>query len=330
MRWVDWPRVIARGFPFNFCIGARGIGKTYGLLQQAQADDWRYIYLRRTDTELDLSASKEANPFRKLNSDHGWDIEIKGHGKLRTIERGDPAETVGYASALSTFGNFRGMDFSHIGQIIFDEFIPSPQARPIKDEGPALMQLYETVNRNRELEGIEPVRMFLLANALSLASPILSYLDLISPIETMVRKGREEWSDDARGVFIYLPHASEVSAEKRDTALYKLVSDEGLIRQNLSNEFVSDSMYNVRREPLREYYPMCSYEDLFIYRHKSDNRMYVCRSRADCIAYSKDTKATFIKYQGLYLKEDVMADRIRFCDYAAKVKLYNILNIPLT
>ena len=66
--------------------------------------------------------------------------------------------------ALSTFGNLRGVDFSDVDMIFFDEFVPQKNARPIKAEAEAFFNLYETVNRNRELDGRPPVRVLMLSN----------------------------------------------------------------------------------------------------------------------------------------------------------------------
>lgn len=330
VKWLDWSRVIARGYPFNFVIGGRGIGKTYGLLKEAEARDWRYIYLRRTDTELELCTAQEANPFRALNTDSGSELSMRGRGKLRLIERGsdDPA-VIGYGAALSTFGKLRGVDFSHITQIIYDEFVPPAQASRIPDEGGALLQLYETVNRNRELKGEPPVQLFALSNAINLASPVLSYLDLIAPIEKMLAKDREEWTDDARGVYIYLPRAGSVAAAKRDTALYRLMAGD-FAEQNLDNRFSANSFAGIGRRNLREYMPAWAYEELYAYHHKSTGELYICRSRADCMRFDRGRIEGWRRYVAPYLREDIEAGRVAFCDYTAKVKLYNMLNLPLT
>ena len=327
---MDWERVLSRSYPYNFVIGGRGIGKTYGLLVEAIRRDWRYIYLRRTDVELELSVSPDANPYRKINTDLGMDYAIRGRGKLRTIERGEDREIVGYGAALSTFGKLRGVDFSRVGQIIYDEFVPPAGAARLADEGPALMQLYETVNRNRELEGSAPVSLYCLSNATSLASPVLAYLDLIRPIERMLAADREEWSDDARGVYIYLPRAGALAAAKRDTALYRLIGDDDVAAQNLDNRFAGDSMYNVGTRPLREYAAVWSYDDLYAYRHKSRNELYICRSRADCQRFGRDTVEGWRRYIAPYLREDIEAGRVTFADYTAKVEVYNLLRLRLT
>ena len=81
-------------------------------------------------------------------------------------------DVVAVGIALSVVANIRGIDFSDYDYILFDEFIPSDGERPIKREFEAFLNFYETVNRNRELEGKPAVKCFLIrASFLSTVTP---------------------------------------------------------------------------------------------------------------------------------------------------------------
>ena len=45
--------------------------------------------------------------------------------------------------ALSTVSNLRGFDMSDCTLLIYDEFIPEPHERPLKNEAAALFNAYE-------------------------------------------------------------------------------------------------------------------------------------------------------------------------------------------
>ena len=120
-----------------------------------------------------------------MNSDYGYSYEISG-GNISTITQKEDGKNIlkGYAGALSTFSNIRGADFSDVKIIIYDEFIPEKTNRcSIRNEWDALLNLIETVNRNRELEGEESVKIILLSNATNIECDILAQSGLIPTIE---------------------------------------------------------------------------------------------------------------------------------------------------
>ena len=156
----------------------RGTGKTFGLLKYIIEHDLRFIYLRRLQKQLDNCVSTAANnPFKAVNAAIGSEITaVRDHGSVEFRRPGaDPdqaeLETIGYGAALSTVATIRGSDFSDVDVIVFDEFIAMTGERPIKNEVFAFLNFVETVNRNRELQGREPVKVFMLGNANRLMNP---------------------------------------------------------------------------------------------------------------------------------------------------------------
>lgn len=61
--------------------------------------------------------------------------------------------------------------------------------------------MYETVNRNRELQGEKPVQVFLLGNTNNISIPILETLGLVEVIENMQRKNKKMYSNKSRALF---------------------------------------------------------------------------------------------------------------------------------
>ncbi|MBO7732845.1 MAG: phage DNA encapsidation protein, partial [Methanobrevibacter sp.] len=141
--------------PFKIIIGPRGCGKTYSVLdymQEVSSESSKFIYMRRDGTEIDSCASDYGNPFKSLNMDKGYSISPFQISKFNGFGIGNDitAECIGYGVALSTFASMRSQDFSDVDRIFFEEFIPEKHKRKIKGEGQALLNVYETINRNRE------------------------------------------------------------------------------------------------------------------------------------------------------------------------------------
>ena len=46
--YLDVEKILSYKLPFNFIIGGRGTGKTYGALKTAYINDIRFMLMRRT------------------------------------------------------------------------------------------------------------------------------------------------------------------------------------------------------------------------------------------------------------------------------------------
>lgn len=326
MKYYDIREAVTRGYPFNFILGARGIGKTYSSLDyHAIENDIKFIYLRTSEKEIDMNVNKSSNPFKKVNEDKKRNIEVS-NGDIKTFIETLDGEAIikGYAIPLSTFSNIRGVDFSDVRSIIWDEFIRENQQK-IKNMAFSFFNLYESVNRNRELIGEEPVRVYFLSNSTTLDSPILEELGLVSVIEMMLRKGQRKWSDPERGIYIHLPYA-DISEEKKTTALYRLTSGSDFFNFAIKNEFVNNSFHGVERKNIVEYTPLCALDSMYIYRHKSGYNIYISSIRADCISYSrKDSYVLFQKHYGLLLRDWYASEKVIFESYHLKSRFLEII-----
>ena len=159
--------------------------------------------------------------------------------------------------------------------LIYDEFIPERHERPIKNEGAAFLNAYETINRNRELSGKPPLQVICLANANDLSNAIFIELGLVRKAEQMKRKGQEISVDRKRGIGIFMLSESPISDLKRNTALYRLTSGSEFERMSIDNDFAGRDYANVVVRPLVEYRPVVAVGEICIYTHKNTNKLYV-------------------------------------------------------
>lgn len=277
--WVNWDYILSQKSSFISVVGARGVGKTYGLMRKLIESGEKFIYLRRLKSQLDQCGKAEGNPFKKLNTDMDRNILPFPTGGMITFRENDKAGDVAAAGvALSVVANVRGIDFSDYNYIVFDEFIASAGERPIKNEFAAFLNFYETVNRNRELEGRDPVKCIMLGNANTLVNPYFSSWHFMKTAIRMITGNQMVWrsSDGSRMVILLLN--SPISEKKKETALYQN-ADSDFIQMALDNSFRTDET-NIKSEPLREYVHIVSVGEIGIYKHKSERKYYVSSTQS--------------------------------------------------
>lgn len=271
--YLDMKTIIESDYPFIFMPAARGTGKTYGALKYFFENKKPILLVRRTKQEAELQSKADSTSYKKIFADLGIEefscISSAGAGYGAVYAGG---EIVAYTAALSTFANIRGVDFSNIDYIIFDEFIAEPHVRKIKNEGMALANLYESVDRNRQLEGRPPVQLICLANSVNMANDTFIYFDLIEDAEAMLQNGEEV--RELGNKLLIIPQNSPISDRKAETALYKAVNKE-FSDMAIKNKFILNDTSYVQPRSLREYSLLFKVGDLYVYKHKVNHEFYV-------------------------------------------------------
>lgn len=305
----------------------------------------KLCYMRLTQTEIEQSAVKVGNPYKALNRDHGLDVRFESAGKKQYVildyqqsatdedSATDEKTSLGVGVALSSFGSLRGVDFGDVSEIYFDEFIPAEsvvKTAAIKNAGRLFLNAYETINRNRELLGADPVRCYFTANAFSLDSDILTRFHCIDILQHMQRKGQKRFTDPERSVYIELCEAPEVTAAKLHTALYKAIGEnDDYLTMAIKNEF-SDYVLTLLKNPsIIEYKPIMAYKGIVIYQHKSDGTLYAAR-RKDTVpqgcAYDDKSRGIFIKAFYFEYKTALQMRQIYFDSAETKIALDKALD----
>ena len=330
--YLDIEKILNYKLPFNFIIGGRGTGKTYGALKTAYLNEIRFIMMRRTQAQCDLINKPEFNPYKTICADLGCDIRVTSMSKYnaRIYENlGEDAErTLGYTCALSTISNMRGFDASDVELLIYDEFVPERHERALKNEGAAFLNAYETINRNRELQGRPPLQVLGLANAFNMANAIFLELGLVGICERMQNKGQDLYINKDRGVLIALLNNSKISRQKADTALYRL-STGSYADMALNNDFAYNDASDIRSQGLKEYILLCTIGEISIYKHKASRKYYVSEHRTGTAAEYKSDEVGLKRYQkkyGLQLYSAYMRGSVTFENMLTKslFELYTV------
>lgn len=299
--YVNMQKIIEAPFTFNFVVGARGTGKTFGALDYVYVrPDKHFILMRRTQEQCNTISRQDFSPFKALEAYHNNERLIacrsagKNMGRYGDIildDNGEEADyiTQGYAVALSTVANMRGFDMSDIKLLLYDEFIKERHEKPLKDEGKAFLNAYETINRNRELTGHDPVKCVCMANSNDIANPIFIELGLVTTCERMLAKGIDVYTNKERGIAIYLLHNSPISQAKKNTALYRLSDARSeFAKMAISNDFNMEHGTNIGNRKLIEYVPVVQVGESVIYKHKSNGTYYVTTHASGNIPYFGD------------------------------------------
>ena len=166
--YYNYNNLLSRNGTFNFVVGGRGLGKTYGAKQWA-INDWlksgnEFIYLRRYKSEL---VSKSTFFADIIGQYPGLETRINGNVAEARLDGEEKWRTMGYFVALSTALTQKSIAYPNVTKIIYDEFIIQKGAiHYLPDETVAFQEFYSTVDRWKD-----KTRVLFLANAISIYNP---------------------------------------------------------------------------------------------------------------------------------------------------------------
>lgn len=185
--FYNYNKILSYNAYWNFVVGPRGNGKTYGAKKKAIRDfiskGREFIYVRRYKEELGLA--KDAFFDDLIVRDEFPDWDFRTNGRLAQMAPRDtegqdkrPWVNIGYFVALSTGQSYKSVPFPNVWNIIFDEFILEKSGQHyLRSEADVFRNFYNTVDR-----GKDQARVFFLANAISIMNPY--FLDMgIKPDE---------------------------------------------------------------------------------------------------------------------------------------------------
>jgi hypothetical protein len=227
--FFDIDRVLSYNALFNFVVGSRGVGKTYGSkkrgIKNFIKNGSQFIYTRRYNTELDRGKNdKFFNDIIKNQEFPGAEFKVSGMDYMFE------GKTCGGAMALSTAKAEKGVPYPDVGLIIFDEFIIDKGVyHYLPDEVINFLELYETIARLRD------VTVLFLSNALTVTNPYFMYFDLEIPRNKnkIVRKG-----DD---ILLAMAQNEEYINAKKQTRFGKIIEGTSYANYAIDNQFLRDS-----------------------------------------------------------------------------------------
>lgn len=183
-RYYDWDATISYDADVTMVVGARGIGKTFGLrlrtVVRCIKRDLRYAEIVRTKTQLSvvsdgyfsrLSRMPELrNYIFKTDSRYGYWAE-----KPDEDSNEKPVwHLLVYFIAMTTYQIDKTRTFDRVDRFIFDECILDRQDRHhryLPNEFAILANIVDTISRERkDTKGLRP-HVYLLGNAVDITNP---------------------------------------------------------------------------------------------------------------------------------------------------------------
>lgn len=332
---------------FHILMGARGMGKTYsalagvnGLTPYYYVPRGRYLWLRRTQDELETILSDSSlSPFTKINNDFNIDITSKRINKKIYgcyFNKEAQSTLTGYMGALSTMASLRGADFSDVSIMIYDEFVPEQHVKKIPHEANAIFNLYETVNRNREMFGMPAVQMYFLSNSNNIYNDLCSELGIVNKIEKAARcqlRGQQDKLhvvDRNRSLeFKLLESSKKFKDAKSKSALYKLTAGTKYSDMALDNKFAFNDFSLVKYCNIKGYRPVISIDNIYLW--SNNNTMYATYNRGAVGAkFASDNRHDILAINRSWRHEILsyyMSGCIFFETYEIKHKILQILEV---
>lgn len=333
-------------YPDAWCFliwSKRGPGKTYSTLRMCVEDDIPFIFIKRTIEDVNLLCDRkklsedvsdeDLSPFNPLNRDFGWDIypfniTNKGLAGFYHAREDDDGELkpygkiVGWILAASAVSKYKGFSLHKADVLIFDEFIPKPWERVNKKEGDSVLDLYETVTRDRIKRGKPELKLICLANATDVHNPMFKTLQVVDIAAEMDILNREYTYLDDGTVLHFIPGDFDITDETKKTGIQKRMEGTAWGIMAYGGHFGYNDFSNIGRTSLKGYRPICSVsyqkDNFYIWLKEGDYYMTKSRHNSDRIYNlnkENDQKKFYIDY-ALDLREACIDGRMLFETYS--------------
>lgn len=256
-QFYDWEKTLAYDADVTMVVGARGLGKTYGIRKQCIKDfikdGSRFVEVVRYKNELSdvsdgyfsrVSEEKDFENYEfRTDSRYGYISN-----KTETKTNGKPIwNIICYFISLNEGQKKKKKTYDKVRRIIFDEAIldrDDVYHNYIRNEYVKLADLVDTVSRERaDTKSIRP-RVYLLGNALDLKNPYFIRYKVSTKIEYGYR-----WYNNKTFLLHYVK-ANEYAQEKKvGTVAGRML--QGIAEGSISsdNQFLSENEEFVCKKP---------------------------------------------------------------------------------
>ena len=315
----------------------RGPGKTYSALRYPY-HKFITLYLKRTNKDVKTICEYagdldfDPSPWSPLNRDFGINVKPRllkdGFGAFYDAdEDGNPAgAVVNYIASLNAIKQVKGMDLTAAEWIIFDEFIPQAGEVVKKAEGEMLLDLYETVNRDRRKRGRNGLKLILFANAEEISTHITNALEVVDTMAMMQATGQYLYYDADRGILFH--HITEAEFPMQEIELhdmFRVMKGTAWAEKSFGGQFALNDFSAVCRKSMKHL--RCLYH--IKYRRKNDAYIYI--SNKDGTYYMTSHPGKFLQSYDLdrenqqkkfyfdhvmQLREACINDRMQFEKYS--------------
>lgn len=219
-------QILPRDADVNLIIGARGLGKTYGVRRYMLED-----YIKNNICFVEVTRYREENNdvsakyFDRIIEDNIFpDYDFRVHNKIAEIRRnGDKKwRTCGYFIPLSLQQQKKKSTYVNVRNICMDEIIIDPDDvyhHYLRNEYEQLANLVDTVTRERADDNkLRKPRIFLLGNACDAYNPYFKHYDV--PLEPEFGL---QWLDGKTCIFDYVEDDKYAEQKTKNTVAGRMM-----------------------------------------------------------------------------------------------------------
>ena len=331
------------------CWSRRGPGKTYSFLRKATDDEEFFIYMKRTNEDVELLCTGADNPDMKvdadpvvpLNRDFGWNIKPKliqkGIGAFYdTDEEGKPiGAPIGMIVSFSKIKSVKGMDFSKAVYICMDEFIPQKTEIVRKSEGEAILDFIMTVLRDKVKRG-QKLKVVMFANAEDISTPITNALEIVDDMAELSWSGKSHYYNRDRRILLHHITQQEIPLTKEElhSDMFVLMKGTAWAQKAFFGDFANNDFSNVKQMSIKNMKGIhkrhYKNKDMYIYMRPADNKYYMCFSKGSFVwewdlNKENDQKLFWIEH-GQELRVECIQDNMKFEKYSMYDLIVNYKN----
>ena len=317
----------------------RGPGKTYSYLRYMVASNTKFIYMKRTNDDIDLLCQKgykgdssfDPSPFKPINRDFGCNIKpyklregLAGFYEFN--ENDEPSgEIKGYCLSMNASIKYKGFDFSECDYICFDEFIPKKGQIVKHSEGAMLLDFYMTVCRDRVKRGRGDLKLVLLANADDIAAPIINELEIMDYIAVMNNLKIHTNYLQEKGIFLKHIDSALIDNDFNKMGIYKAMANTAWGDVAFGGSFAYNDFSNVAKSNLKGYKPLIHIiykrKDIYIYLNPDNGYYHFTTSKSNKTLYDfnldrENDQKRFYQQFGIDIRLACIDNHVTFQKYS--------------
>ena len=326
-------------YPLAWCYivwSKRGPGKTYSVLWLCYYSNIKFIYMKRTNQDVDLilkdikALDFDPSPYKALKRDKnikvvGVKIDEGLGAFYEADEEGQPAKLLCYVLSFNKIQQYKGFDFSDCEFIVFDEFIPQAGERIKRAEGSLLLDLYMTVSRDRLKRGRVALKIILFANAEQISVPVTNELEVVDSMADLNASGvTHEYLYKRKILLHHITNEEVPISEEEKDGIYVGMEGTAWFEKSFNGSFANNDFSNVTKRSIKRSIPLIEVlyktHSYFIYYNEEKDRYYMCSIPANTRYYynlnrENEQKKFYIDY-GIDLCEACIEERFKFEKYS--------------
>lgn len=227
--YYDYDRILSYNAFLNILIGERGVGKTYGaskfVTKQFLKKNEEFAYIRRYKPELSQAVPHFFDALNQNEEFPNNHLFSKGNSFFCNEQK------FGYALRLSTAQDLKSVNFNKVKTVIFDEFIIEEGQKKyyLKNEVFTFLNLLETIGRLRD------IRVFMLANAVTITNPYFLYFNLHLPYNSDIELFKNGL------ILVQYMKNEEYRETKKHSRFGQLVEGTSFADYAIDNKFIQDN-----------------------------------------------------------------------------------------